>query len=104
MPETGRWILPLAFVVPDSSGDAHVPDSVGRIRATAYTSATIASKRDLRAHLHQPGRHRANHLSKPPTADITVNCLRPEELRVVENVEAFEAKLQGFRFGQPQVF
>ena len=36
-------------------------------------------------------------------SDVSVHGLRSEELGVVENVEAFEAKLQRFRFRQAHV-
>src|SRR5580658_9022741 len=61
------------------------------------------SKNELRAYLHQPRSHRAHYLAKRPAADVAVNRLRPKKLRVVENVEGFQAKLQRFRFGQAQV-
>jgi hypothetical protein len=51
------------------------------------------SKNELRARLNQPWSRRAHHLSKRCAADIAVNGLRSEELRVIENIEAFQPEL-----------
>src|SRR5580658_2510128 len=78
----------------------NIPVAKARL-ARCITRST--SKCELHAGLNQPGRRRADDLTERGAADIAVDGLRSKELRVVEDVEGFEAKLQGFRFGKAQV-
>src|ERR1700722_10896481 len=77
-------------------------NSTSRRVACAFTVILVAgrSEYELRASLHQPGRRRAHHLAERSTADVTVHRLGSKELSAVENIEGFQAELQGFRFGE----
>ena len=62
-----------------------------------------ATQRQCRS--HQPGRHGANGLAEGSTVNVAVDCLRAEELSVVECIEGLQAELQRFRireFEAPQ--
>ena len=56
-------------------------------------------KKKLCAQLNQAWRVSANDLTERRTADIAVDGLGSEELRVVENVKTFEPELKRLRFG-----
>ena len=55
------------------------------------------------AQLNKARRGCADNLAERGAIDISVDGLRSEKLRVVENVEAFQAKLQRLRFRQAQI-
>ena len=60
----------------------------------------LALEKELCAELHEPRRRRADDLAERGTVDVSIDRLRPEELSVVEDVEALEAKLNRFGFRQ----
>ena len=65
---------------------------------------SFALEEKLRAKLDEPRRIGAKNMAECIAADIAVDSLRTEELRVIENVKALEPELQGFRFGEAQFF
>ena len=70
--------------------------------ACSYVKCHVVSLEEIfRAQLHKAGRIGADNLAEGGAADIAVNGLRPEKLGVIEHVERFDPKLEGFRFGQP---
>ena len=63
----------------------------------------LASEQEFRAQLDESRRGGIDHLTKCGTINIPVHGLRSEKLCVIEQVEPFEPKLQGFRFSQAHV-
>jgi hypothetical protein len=57
----------------------------------------------LQASLSQTRSRRAYDVTESRAGDISIDGLRSEELGVVEDVEPFEPKLEGFRLGQAHV-
>ncbi len=56
------------------------------------------SKQHACTDLQQPGRRGRLNLAEVRAGDVTVHGVRPEELSVVEDVEAFYLQLQGRAF------
>ena len=51
-------------------------------------------EKELGAELNQARRSGADHFAESGAVDIAIDGLRSEKLGMIENVEAFEAKLQ----------
>src|SRR5277367_4557331 len=74
---------------------------ISRIRGRhSNESRKRTSEKELCAQLNQARWIGADDLAEGRTADIAVDGLRSEELRVIENVESLQPKLEGLRFGQ----
>ena len=73
-------------------------------RPFATDSNSLSLKEKFGAELNKPRRGGAQHLAERRAADISVNRLRSEELRVIEGVERFQAHLKRFRIGKAHIF
>ena len=88
---------PLTCPLGIGAGVPGMPKACGQGCADRSIASTCWSlEEELCPQLNQTWRTGADGLAKGGTADIAVNGLRPEELRVIENVERFEAELEGF--------
>ena len=65
-----------------------------RVHNFVARTAPLILEEEFRGQLNQTGWIGADHLAEGGTADIAVDRLRSEELRVVEDIEAFQAELE----------
>src|SRR5580704_2281881 len=69
-----------------------------------FGSRRSVLKRESCCQLNQTRSRRAEDLSEIRVVHFAVDRRRPVELGMVKHVERFEAKVEGFRFGQSQGF
>lgn len=63
-----------------------------------------ASKQEFESQLDEARRSRTDNIAERGAVYVSIHRLRPEKLRVVEDVEAFDPELQGLGFVQWYVF
>jgi len=61
------------------------------------------SKRELECQLHEARRRGVHHLAKEEAIHIAIHRRETEELRVIEEIEYLQTKLQHFGFGNLKI-
>jgi hypothetical protein len=71
-------------------------EPASHIRTPGFDRQGVAVplEEEFHAQLDEPGRRRANDLTERRATDVSIHCLRPEKLGVVEGIESFEPELQ----------